>query len=342
MTQTMFALLQRHDGYCDTATGPFIEQSSDWLEPADIPVPQPGAGQVLIKLRAASVNPSDLHFIKGEYGQPRVKGKPAGFEGCGDVVATGENAGFIQEGMRVAFVVAPSGSGAWAEYALTDATNCIPLRDDISDEDGAAQIVNPLTAMAMVDIAAEASDAFIVTAATSQLGKLMLGLARDKGLKAIGTVRRDDPIDHLKDLGATEVLNVLAPDFRDNARQIFSDLKPRVMLDAVCDQTSADMFFAMPFGARWVSYGKLNAEAPKLGEMGQFIFMQKRIEGFWLTKWFQDTPIEKQMAAIAEVQARFADGRWKTDVSATLSLSQVMENLPLALSKPDGKVMIKP
>ncbi|MFC3119164.1 alcohol dehydrogenase catalytic domain-containing protein [Jhaorihella thermophila] len=57
-----------------------------------MPVPQPGPGQVLVKMRMSSVNPSDQHFIKGEYGQPRIKGAPAGFEGCGDVVAAGDGA----------------------------------------------------------------------------------------------------------------------------------------------------------------------------------------------------------------------------------------------------------
>jgi len=52
----------------------------------------PAKGQVLIKLHVASVNPPDLHFIKREYGQPRRKDLPAGFEGCGDVVAAGEGA----------------------------------------------------------------------------------------------------------------------------------------------------------------------------------------------------------------------------------------------------------
>ncbi|NSX54100.1 alcohol dehydrogenase catalytic domain-containing protein [Parasulfitobacter algicola] len=342
MADTMFALLQKGDGYCDTATGPQIESANDWLEAAEIPVPTPGSGQVLIKVLAASVNPSDLHFIKGEYGQPRVKGTPAGFEGCGEVVEIAGDGGFVQKGMRVAFVAGKGGSGAWAEYAVADAMGCIPLRDDISDEDGAAQIVNPLTAMAMVDIAEKAGDALVITAATSQLGKLMIGLAKDKGLKAIATVRRDDAIPALKALGAAEVLNTEAPDFLDSAKAAFKEIKPTVMLDAVSDQTSSDMFFAMPAGARWVTYGKLSADLPKLTEMGQFIFMNKRIEGFWLTMWFRDTPPGDQMKTVAEVQARFADGRWKTDISEVLPLRDVMEKLPAALKKPDGKVIIKP
>lgn len=167
--KTMRALVQLEDGYSGKSEGPAISDAALYLAEAEIPAPTPEKGQVLIKLRIASVNPSDLHFIKGEYGQPRRKGAPAGFEGCGDVVAAGKGAERLI-GKRVAFAVSLGGSGAWAEYALTDAVACIPLRSDVSDVNGSAQIVNPLTAMAMVDIAAKDGDAFVISAATSQLG----------------------------------------------------------------------------------------------------------------------------------------------------------------------------
>lgn len=339
LPKTMFAVVQKFDGYAKTATGPVIEQASDWLEEVEIPVPAPGPGQVLIRLRAASVNPSDIHFIKGEYGQPRVKGAPAGFEGCGDVVATGQGAEALM-GQRVAFVA--SGSGAWAEYALTQAQMCIPLRPEISDDDGAAQIVNPLTAMAMVDIAKSAGESFVVSAATSQLGKLMCGLGRDLGLKPIAMVRRAEAVELLKSRGAAEVLVTTDSDVVQKFAQASATLKPRVFLDAVCDQLSEQIFCAMPNGARWVSYGKLSTEAPRLTQMGQLIFMNKRIEGFWLTQWMMSTPPEDQMRVVAEVQARFADGRWKTDVSTHLPLRNIISGLADALKKSDGKVIITP
>ncbi|WP_282168327.1 alcohol dehydrogenase catalytic domain-containing protein [Ruegeria atlantica] len=335
----MFAIIQTHDGYSGSATGPFIEDAADWLAEAELPVPEPGPGQVLIKLRTASVNPSDLHFIKGEYGQPRVKGTPAGFEGCGDVVATGTGAEALQ-GQRVAFVAA--GSGAWAEYVVTQALMCIPLRPDISDEDGSAQVINPMTAMAMVDIARGAGDAFVVSAATSQLGKLMCSLGRDLGLKPIAIVRRAEAVESLKERGAHEVLVTSDPDMIQKFAALSMELKPRVFLDAVTDQVSEQIFCSMPNGARWVIYGKLSPELPNLTQTGQLIFMGKRIEGFWLTKWMTSTPPADQMRVVGEVQARFADGRWKTDVSERLGLRDVVANLANALKKSDGKVIITP
>ncbi|WP_420587137.1 alcohol dehydrogenase catalytic domain-containing protein [Ruegeria sp.] len=339
LPSTMFATILKHDGYADAATGPFIEDASDWLAEADLPVPEPGPGQVLIKLRAASVNPSDIHFIKGEYGQPRVKGAAAGFEGCGDVVATGKGAEALQD-QRVAFITA--GSGAWAEYVLAPAMMCIPLRPEISDADGAAQIVNPLTAMAMVDIARNAGDAFVISAATSQLGKLMCGLGRDLGLKPIALVRRGETAETLRQLGAAEVLVTTDDAMVQKFADISKALKPRVFLDAVADHISEQVFCAMPNKARWICYGKLSPELPTLTQTGQLIFMGKQIEGFWLTNWVMSTPPEDQARVVAEVQARFADGRWKTDISERLALRDLVPNLADALKKSDGKVLITP
>ena len=335
----MLALIQKHAGFSGGMEGPHIDDAAEYIALATLPIPVPAKDQVLIKLRAASVNPSDLHFIKGEYGQPRVKGAVAGFEGCGDVVSAGAGAkGLI--GKRVAFVAA--NAGAWAEYVVADTLTCIPLRPDISDEDGAAQIVNPLTAMAMVDIAAKASDSFVISAATSQLGKLMIGLAKNKGLNAIALVRRENAVEPLLNMGAAAVIVTTANSFRDDFEATSRKYKPRVFLDAVCDQTSETVFTLMPNRARWVCYGKLSRVAPVLTQMGQFTFMGKQIEGFWLTNWMRNTPPSDQKQAIGEVQARFADGRWKTDVSARLSLNEVVDGLADALKLPDGKVMITP
>jgi NADPH:quinone reductase-like Zn-dependent oxidoreductase len=339
LPSTMRAVVLKHDGYSGTMTGPTITDASEWLVDAELPVPTPGPGQVLIRLRTASVNPSDIHFIKGEYGQPRVKGAAAGFEGCGDVVATGKGAEGLQ-GLRVAFVAA--GSGAWAEYVVTQMQMCIPLRPDVSDDDGAAQIVNPLTAMAMVDMAKEDGDAFVVSAATSQLGKLICSLGRDLGLKPIAMVRRAEAAPMLKELGAAEVLVTTDPDVAHQFAELSAKLKPRVFLDAVMDPLSEQIFCAMPNRARWICYGKLGSDAPTLTQTGQLIFMGKRIEGFWLTNWMMTTPPADQMRVVTEVQARFADGRWKTDVSERLTLGDLITNLADALKTSDGKVMITP
>jgi NADPH:quinone reductase-like Zn-dependent oxidoreductase len=331
-----FSVIQKLDGYSGRSEGPVIADAAEYLTDGMLPMPTPGKGQVLIKLRMASVNPSDLHFIKGEYGQPREEGKAAGFEGCGDVVAAGEGAENLV-GQRVAFVT----TGAWSEYCVTMAMMCIPLHPSVKDEDGAAQIVNPLTAVGMVDIAEKNGDCFVMSAAASQLGKLMLGLAKDKGLKTICLVRRMDAAEGLMALGATVVLDVTADDFDAQFAAASREHKPRVFLDAVTDAISERVFTMMPNRARWVSYGKLNPELFPMTQMGQLIFQSKVIEGFWLTPWMQANGAEMPRFA-KEVQTRFADGTWSTDVATYLPLRDVVSGLAKATQIKDGKIMITP
>ena len=219
----------------------------------------------------------------------------------------------------------------------------IPLRPDLRDEDAAGLIVNPVTAMAMFDIVrADGAGSFIFTAGGSQLGKFLIGLGKDHDIAPIAVVRRPEQVDALKALGAAEVLVTTDPDFADRLAAVIAAHGPRILLDAVADQISADIFFAMPRGARWMPYGRLATTAPALTEIGQFIFMGKKIEGFWLSAWMRSTPVEKQGAVIAEVQARFASGAWRTDISDTLPLDQALARFPEALSVKDAKLLLAP
>ena len=341
LPKSMYGLVTKHDGFSGTSEGPAIESLDPYVEGKELDVPAPADGQVLVKVIMASVNPSDLHFIKGEYGVPRRAGVPAGFEAVGVVEKAGKGAEQL-EGKRIGFF--GGASGVWADYAVADATMCVPVRDDVRDEDAAALLVNPLTAIGMFEEAkANGNQAFIMTAAASQLCKLITGLAKEEGVSTISIVRRDEHIKPLKALGATHVLNCKSDGFASDLQTLMKDLKPRVMLDAVADQMSSDIFTAMPSGARWIVYGKLSPEPPQLSQMGQFIFMGKQIEGFWLTKWMRDKPVEDQIAAGMKVQQLFASGAWKTDVAEVIPLREAHDRLPAAVSKINtGKVMLVP
>ena len=337
------ALVVVHDGYSSTQDGLSINSLEPYLEYKSLPMPVPGEGQVLIKVLLGNINPSDIHFIKGEYGQPRRAGVPGGFEGVG-VVVDGGKGGEALIGMRVAFFVVANGSGAWAQYAMTDVTSCIPLRKDLRDEDAATLFVNPLTAIAMFEeVKKSRSKSFIMTAAASQLCKLMTGLAKEDGYNAISIIRHDEQKTQLEALGATHVLNLNDADFAKQISKVIREEKPLVMLDAVGDQISADMFNVMPAYSRWMIYGKLSTQKPVMDQLGQLIFTSKTIEGFWLVKWIRSTPAQEQMKAIARVQALFVSEEWKTDIGEIVPLSSAFEDLPKALSGMNkGKIMIRP
>lgn len=337
LPEKMKGLALRNDGFADGPATQVLDDLAPFLDYRDLDVPQPASGLAVVKVSRAAVNPSDVAFIKGVYGQARVAGQAAGFEGTGVVVA-GDTPLL---GRRVSFFAA--GSGSWAEYCLAPIQMLIPLRDDLRDEDAAGLIVNPLTAVAMFDIVrADGADSFVATAAGSQLGKFLIGLGADHGIGALAIVRRADQEAPLRALGAADVLVTEAPDLDRRIGALITAHSPRILLDAVGDQISADLFFAMPARSRWISYGRLSPTPPTLTQMAQFIFREKRIEGFWLATWLRDTPPQRIEAVVAEVQARFADGRWRTDITASVPLGEAMAVLPGAYSQKDSKVLIRP
>ncbi len=341
---SMKALIQKHDNFAQEMSSFSLEAMAPYVELAEIDVPQPQEGQVLVKVKLASVNPSDTMFIKGLYGQPRRKGWPAGFEGVGEVIASGGGAlGDGLVGKRVSFAAVGRNGGTWAEFAVADAAGCIPLIDAVRDEDGAGMIVNPLTALAMLSIVREEGEkAFVLTASASQLCKLMIGAAKAEGYRPIAIVRRDEQIPLLLEAGAAHVLNEKSPDFDTQLAAVLKEEKPRIMLDAVTGPVASRIFELMPRGARWIIYGQLSEGATTLNAPGQFIFMGKKIEGFWLTQWMRDANPETRIAVVGQAQKNFATGVWATDVTARLGLEEAMARLPEELAKPNGKVFIAP
>jgi NADPH:quinone reductase-like Zn-dependent oxidoreductase len=345
LPHTITALIVTQGGYNARPEGGIAFESLDpYLELGEVAVPVLADQQVLIEVAMAAINPSDLHFLKGEYGQPRIKGAPAGFEGVGTVIDSGQD-GYAQSliGQRVSFVAAATGSGSWATHAVTDAPLCIPMPDSVGDHDAAGFIVNPLTAAAMFDQVQEAdSPAVVLTAGASQVSKFVIALARDAGVGSIPIVRRDDHSEHLRELGASVVLNQNDADFDDRLRAAIKEHRPRFLLDAVADSVSTQVFNAMGRQSTWLIYGSLSPEVPPLSDPGHLVFMAKQIRGFWLSPWLTGTPLEDKLAVFGEVQARFSDGRWSTDVGATIELTDAMEMLAGVLAVPGGKVFLRP
>lgn len=338
--EKMRALVLRHGGRSATISSSAVTNLAELLALRRIAVPRPGPRQVLVKVSLSPVNPSDLLYIKGEYGLPRTSGAPPGFEGVGIVITVGDAQASTLVGRRVSFLA--GGSGAWAEYALTDTASCVCVADELRDEDAAGLLINPLTAMAMIDLVVDAgANALVLTAAASQLGRMLVPLARDRGIAPIAVLRKPTGEAALRALGAAEVLVSSAPGFAERLRETLRAAKPRILLDAVGDQISAEIFLAMPAHSRWISYGILSAVGPRLADMRQFVFYDKRIEGFWLSRWLRSATPGAHARAVAEAQQRVLTGGWQTQVAARVALEDALRTLPAALGR-SGKVMLAP
>jgi NADPH:quinone reductase-like Zn-dependent oxidoreductase len=312
------------------------------------PIPQPGPGQVLVKVLASPVNPSDLVYLQGNYGVEQTANAFAGFEGCGVVVNA--NAGFYGhylQGKRVAMAAQAGFDGFWGNYALTRATNCLPLRQDISDEQGATLIVNPLTSVCLVERAmALSSKAVILNAAASQVGKGVIRYAKLAGVKVIATVRSPANVEVLQKLGADQVLLTTDPDYAQTLKQLAKQMQATVLLDAVAAQDTALVLHQMPEGSTAIIYGRLTETHARFGgEFGvaDLIFRNCRIEGFWLATFMRHAKPWQIIGLSRKVQKLFAEGIFTTDIYGVFSFDNFLPALAhYAENKSEGKVILKP
>jgi len=287
------------------------------------PVPPPGPGQVLVRIAASPINPSDLKFLVGEYGVRKALPVVPGFEGSGTVVATG--AGLVARlrmGRRVACMAPEAGDGAWAEYMVAPAKRCIPLLGSVSLEQGATMIVNPWTAWALVDTARRRGHrAAVHTAAASSLGRMMLRLGRRLSFPIVHVVRRPAQVELLRGLGAAHVLDSTAAGFDAQLKELCAQLNVTVAFDPVAGEMTARALAAMPRGSRAIVYGSLSG-APCTVPPAELMYERKAVEGFWLSHWVGDRGL-LGLAKMALTAQKLAATEFVTEVRARVGLEGV-------------------
>jgi NADPH:quinone reductase len=259
------------------------------LEVVERPVPRPGPGEVLVRIAAAPVNPSDLGQIEGRYTGSGEFPLWPGNEGSGTVVATGSGPlARVLAGRRVACAAGtPRHGGTWAEYLLTRASRCLPLRRHVDLEQGATLLVNPLTALALVEIARRGRHrALVNTAAASALGAMISRLARREGLPVIGVVRREGQRDEVLADGARLALVSTEAGFDDRLRVASLEWGATLVLDAVAGDFTGRLLAAAPHGSRVVVYGALSGDAVRADPRALFLG-DRRLEGFYLPVWLR-------------------------------------------------------
>jgi len=308
----------------------------------DKPVPRPANGQVLVRIAAAPINPSDLMFLRGMYIKKKLP-VVAGFEASGIVVAAGS--GFMARfllGKRVACVAPYDGDGTWAEYMVTSANFCIPLRKNVSFEQGASLIVNPLTAWALMDMAKRGRhQAVIQTAAASALGKMIIRLGQRLVIPVINIVRRQEHAELLQSLGAKYALNSSASNFNDDLKKLCHDLQASLAFDAVAGEMAGRVLHAMPKQGRIIIYGGLS-EQPCLLDPRAFIFDDKHVDGFWLSTWLQHRNPLSRVRTAMQMQ-KFLATDLKTEIRARLPLKEVVNGLEQYTSgMTEGKILFIP
>lgn len=317
------------------------------LEGNDVPLrvgqirtPRPGPGQVLIRMAAAPINPSDFGFLRGSYGPHRSFPVVPGLEGSGTVVTVGS--GLLPRlwmGRRVVCSAAPTSGGTWAEYLVTSAASCFPLARSLSLEQGATLIVNPMTALAFLDIARRDRHAAIVNnAAAGSLGRMILRLGLTYRVTVIHIVRRQEQVDLLHSLGAEYVLNSSEPGFLEQLRTLSHQMKATLILDPVAGEQTQQLLDAAPPGSTALVYGTLSGHRtePSRGSTND----GKRVTGFFLPDWLAKRNILQVLNAMRRVQ-QLAANELQTTIQKRYPLSAVQEAMDLSQAHPTaGKVLL--
>jgi len=229
------------------------------LSLAKVPVPEPADDQVLIKVEATPINPSDLGLLVGpaDMSQAKVSGSgestvvtakvpatalpfltarldqpmPVGNEGAGTVVKAGASpAAQALLGKTVSTV----GGAMYAQYRLRKASDCQPLPAGTTAADGASWFVNPLTALGMTEtMKREGHKALVHTAAASNLGQMLNKICLKDGIGLVNIVRSPEQAKILRGIGAKHVVDSGAPSFQDDLVNALVETGATIAFDAI-------------------------------------------------------------------------------------------------------------
>lgn len=308
-----------------------------------LPTPELAADEILIKVAASPVNPSDDLFCDGLYKIPANLPITPGFEGAGLVVAGGKS--WMARRLVGKWVAAATqrGDGFWAEYVKVRAMEALPFNPvELPPENAAMSFVNPLSAMALIEPVVNGQHrAMVQTAAASQLGRMIARLARKHGFPVIHCVHRGELIPVMTDLGATHVLDTSDPDFVPRLSEISMSLGADYAIDAVGGVLTGRLAEALPNHSRIVVYGALAKEAVTV-DPGAFIFKDQRIEGFWLGNALRKKSLLMQFMFLRRAKASLI-GDLSSSIAQTVPLAKFPEFVAGGLgSASKGKIIIKP
>lgn len=312
----------------------------------EVPVPAPTGDEVLIRVEATPINPSDLAVLLSAADSnafaaatdgasaaipeaarravaPRV-GTPiaVGNEGAGTVVAAGDDPAAQA---LLGKTVAAAGGGFYAQYRRLHARDCLPLSDGVSAEQGASSIVNPMTALGMVGtMRREGFTGLVHTAAASNLGQMLVKLTRAEGVPLVNIVRSAAQAELLRGLGATHVVDSGAPDFMPRLIEAIAETQAFLAFDAIGGgKLAGQILTAMeaaavrtnpangPYGSSTMKqvyiYGGLST-APT--EISRGFGMQWGVGGWLLTPYLQSIGMEEvarmRAKVAAEIRTTFA------------------------------------
>ncbi|MCA3710974.1 MAG: quinone oxidoreductase [Phenylobacterium sp.] len=288
------------------------------LDLVDLPDPEPGPGQLLVRQSAIGVNYIDTYHRSGLY--PLRLPSGLGMEGAGDVVAAGEGVERFAPGDRVAFASGPI--GAYADLHLVDAARAVRIPEGVDERTAAAALLKGMTAefLLLRCRPVQPGEPVLIHAAAGGVGQIMVQWARALGAEVIATAGSPAKADRARALGAHHVILYGEQDVAAEVRRITGGAGVTAAYDSVGASTFEGTLGSLARRGTFVSFGNASGPPPavepgRLMRMGSLFFTRPTLGDYIATTAELD-------ASAAAVFGRIAAGEISIEIGQTFPLSQ--------------------
>ncbi|HEU5247253.1 MAG TPA: 2-enoyl thioester reductase domain-containing protein [Candidatus Udaeobacter sp.] len=293
--------------------------------PADVlhvesrPWPTPAAGEVIVKMRAAPINPADLNQIEGKYPVRAELPATPGFEGAGIVAEIDPEVTNVAAG---ALVILPHNTGTWRDAVAVKADELVVVPAGIKPVHAAMLKINPMTAWRLLHdyVDLERGDWLIQNAANSAAGRAVIQISRELGYKTVNIVRRSELIGELRTEGGDVVL-VDSENLRHEVEDAIGGPPIRLGLNAVGGESALRLANCLAPGSTLVTYGAMSLQPLKIPN-GLLIFKDLRFRGIWINKWYDNATPAQRMGAFQHLFEMAKRGLLQTKVEKAYPLSE--------------------
>jgi trans-2-enoyl-CoA reductase len=313
--------------------------------PADVlhvesrPWPTPSAGEVIVKMRAAPINPADLNQIEGKYPVRAQLPATPGFEGAGIVTEVDRDVTSVNAG---ALVILPHNIGTWRDAVAVKADELVVVPAGIKPVHAAMLKINPMTAWRLLHdyVNLARGDWLIQNAANSAAGRAVIQIARELGYKTVNVVRRSELIGEMRAEGGDVVL-VDNENLRHEVEDAIGGPPIRLGLNAVGGESALRLANCLAPGSTLVTYGAMSLQPLKIPN-GLLIFKDLRFRGIWINKWYDNATPAQRMEAFQHLFEMAKRGLLQTKVEKAYPLSEAKSAVAhAARGQRSGKIIFE-
>ncbi len=297
----------------------------------------PSAGEVVFDVIAFPINPADIGFCRGNYRiRPPLPATP-GAECVGRVAAVGDGVTHVKGGDLVINLQREN----WAARRRVKAEDAVPIPAGLDLRQAAMLRINPPTALLMLSdlVPLKRGDWLIQNVANSAVGRLVITLAKAKGIRTVNVTRREDVFPELKALGA-DICLTDGPDLADRVREATGAAEIPLGLDAVSGAATARIAACLRDEGKICTYGSMTGEAPAVS-VADVVFRGMTFTGFMLGRFMARRSTEEIRTIYAELGDEMLKGAIHAPVDSVYPIEDIREALIRAQTGGrHGKVLV--